>query len=81
LLHSGNGKVSEQLKGGKRLMAPMEEQGYQDIQEMEAVGSTNEVAILLQFDTLSDREHTYRNLMNTQKRHYLRHQPFGHITN
>lgn len=55
-----NGKVFEQLKGGKRLMAPMEEQGYQDIQEMEAVGSTDEVAILVQFDTLSDREHTYR---------------------
>jgi hypothetical protein len=55
-----NGKVFEQLKGGKRLMAPMEEQGYQDIQEMEAVGFTDEVAILVQFDTLSDREHTYR---------------------
>ncbi|MBD1944367.1 hypothetical protein H6F50_18740 [Coleofasciculus sp. FACHB-712] len=55
-----NGKVFEQLKGRKRLMASMEEQGYQDIQEMEAVGSTDEVAILVQFDTLSDREHTYR---------------------
>ncbi len=55
-----NGKVFEQLKGKQRLMAPMEEQGYQDIQEMEAVGSTDEVAILVQFDTLSDREHTYR---------------------
>jgi len=55
-----NGKVFEQLKGKQRLMAPMEEQGYQDIQEMEEVGSTDEVAILVQFDTLSDREHTYR---------------------
>jgi hypothetical protein len=55
-----NGKVFEQLKGGKRLMAPMEQQGYQDIQEMEAAGSTDEVAILVQFDTLSDQEHTYR---------------------
>lgn len=27
-------------------MAPMEQQGYQDIQEMAAVGSTDEVAIL-----------------------------------
>jgi hypothetical protein len=42
-----NGKVFEQLKGKQRLMAPMEEQGYQDIQEMEAVGSTDEVAILV----------------------------------
>ncbi|NEO33945.1 MAG: hypothetical protein F6K36_26725 [Symploca sp. SIO3C6] len=55
-----NGKVFEQLQGGKRLMAPMEEQGYKDIEEMEEVGSTDEVAILVQFDTLSDREHTYR---------------------
>jgi Clostripain family len=54
-----NGKVFEQLQG-KRLMAPMEAQGYQDIAEMEAVGSTPEVAVLVQFDTLSDREHTYR---------------------
>ncbi|MHC5826002.1 MAG: clostripain-related cysteine peptidase, partial [Nostoc sp.] len=54
-----NGKVFEQLQG-KRLMAPMEAQGYQDIVEMEAVGSTPDVAVLVQFDTLSDREHTYR---------------------
>ncbi|OYD87520.1 hypothetical protein CDG77_28845 [Nostoc sp. 'Peltigera membranacea cyanobiont' 213] len=54
-----NGKVFEQLQG-KRLMAPMEAQGYQDIAEMEAVGSTPDVAVLVQFDTLSDREHTYR---------------------
>lgn len=54
-----NGKVFEQLQG-KRLMAPMEEQGYKDIEEMEAVGSTPEVAVLVQFDTLSNREHTYR---------------------
>jgi Clostripain family len=54
-----NGKVFEQLQG-KRLMAPMEAQGYQDIAEMEAIGSTPEVAMLVQFDTLSDREHTYR---------------------
>jgi Clostripain family len=55
-----NGKVFDQLQGGKTLMAPMEDQGWQDIQEMEAVGSTAEVAVLVQFDTLSDREHTYR---------------------
>lgn len=54
-----NGKVFEKLQG-KRLMAPMEAQGYQDIAEMEAVGSTPDVAVLVQFDTLSDREHTYR---------------------
>jgi hypothetical protein len=31
-----------------------------DIAEMETVGSTPDVAVLVQFDTLSDREHTYR---------------------
>jgi hypothetical protein len=55
-----NGKVFDQLQGGKTLMAPMEDQGWKDIEEMEAVGSTAEVAVLVQFDTLSDREHTYR---------------------
>ncbi len=54
-----NGKVFDQLQG-KRLMASMEAQGYQDIAEMEAVGSTPNVAVLVQFDTLSDRENTYR---------------------
>jgi Clostripain family len=55
-----NGKLFDQLQGGKTLMAPMEDQGWKDIEEMEAVGSTAEVAILVQFDTLSNREHTYR---------------------
>jgi Clostripain family len=55
-----NGKVFDQLQGGKTLMAPMEDQGWNDIEEMEAVGSTAEVAVLVQFDTLSNREHTYR---------------------
>lgn len=55
-----NGKVFEQLQGRKTLMAPMEEQGWKDIEEMEAVGSTEEVTVLVQFDTLSDRENTYR---------------------
>ena len=55
-----NGKVFEQLQGRKTLMAPMEEQGWKDIEEMEAVGSTEEVTVLVQFDTLSDRQNTYR---------------------
>lgn len=54
-----NGKVFEQLQG-KQLMYPMENQGWEDIKKMEAVGSTNQVAVLVQFDTLSNREHTYR---------------------
>lgn len=54
-----NGKIFEQHQG-KQLMTPMEEQGYRDLNKMESVGSTDEVAILVQFDTLSDRENTYR---------------------
>jgi hypothetical protein len=52
--------VVEQLQGRKTLFAPMEEQGWKDIEEMEAVGSTEQVTVLVQFDTLTDREHTYR---------------------
>ncbi len=55
-----NGKVFESSQGGKRLMVPMEKQGYKDIEQMEAIGSTEDVAVLVQFDTLSDREYTYR---------------------
>ncbi|MGB3641794.1 MAG: clostripain-related cysteine peptidase [Rivularia sp. (in: cyanobacteria)] len=55
-----NGKTFDQLQGRKTLMAPMEEQGWKDIEEMEAVGSTEEITVLVQFDTLSDRENTYR---------------------
>jgi hypothetical protein len=54
-----NGKVFDAL-GGKALMAPMELAGYDDIAEMEAVGSTEDVAILVQFDTLADAGCSYR---------------------
>jgi Clostripain family len=54
-----NGKVFEE-HGGKKLMYPMEEQGRKDLKKMEAIGSTEEVSVLVQFDTLSDRDHTYR---------------------
>ncbi|MEC4812322.1 MAG: clostripain-related cysteine peptidase [Scytonema sp. PMC 1069.18] len=56
-----NGKVFELLTGEKKqVFHPMEEQGWIDIKEMEAVGSTDQVAVLVQFDTLSNREHTFR---------------------
>ncbi len=54
-----NGKIFEQLDG-KPLMYGMETQGWADIQKMASVGSTEELAVVVQFDTLSDREHTYR---------------------
>lgn len=56
-----NGKVFELLSGEKKqVFHPMEEQGWNDIKEMEAVGSTDRIAVLVQFDTLSNREHTFR---------------------
>jgi Clostripain family len=56
-----NGKVFEKSNGEKvKLMFPMETQGWKDIKKMEKVGSTEEVGILVQFDTLSNRDNTYR---------------------
>ena len=56
-----NGKVFEQLQGQKTLWGNsfLEPEGYANIQQMEAVGSTEQVAILVQFDTLSDNKSTY----------------------
>jgi len=51
-----NGKVIE----GIELMAPMDQAGYRDIEEMRLVGSTEEVAILAQFDTLESEKASYR---------------------
>ena len=53
-----NGKVFEQIQ--KQFFYPMENQGWIDIQKMAEIGSTEEVAIVVQFDTLSDRNNTYR---------------------
>jgi hypothetical protein len=53
------GDNGKQFEGGQ-LMGPMEKAGNRDIAEMRKVGSTDEVAILAQFDTLSDGEASYR---------------------
>lgn len=55
-----NGAVLEGMQGERRLFAPMEAAGYEDLKEMQAVGSTDGVAILAQFDTLSEEQHSYR---------------------
>ena len=59
-----NGKIFEQLD--KPIMYGMETQGWADIQKMATVGSTEDVAVVVQFDTLSNREHTYRIYMPRQ---------------
>ncbi|MCA9871804.1 MAG: hypothetical protein KC487_15670, partial [Anaerolineae bacterium] len=54
-----NGKVFETKHGSYALMAEMTTAGYDDIAEVEAVGTTDQVAVLAQFDT-SGADHTYR---------------------
>lgn len=52
-----NGQIRRQ--DNRPLMAPMEGAGLKDIREMQDVGSTDQVAILAQFDTLAENS-TYR---------------------
>ena len=52
-----NGKIRR--PDNRPLMAPMEDVGLHDIREMQDVGSTDQVAILAQFDTLAENV-TYR---------------------
>jgi hypothetical protein len=52
-----NGKIRR--PDDRPLMAPMEGAGLRDIREMQNVGSTDQVAILAQFDTLAENA-TYR---------------------
>lgn len=43
-----------------RLWAPLEQAARDDLGEMEAVGSTDEVAVIVQFDALSEVKQTFR---------------------
>jgi hypothetical protein len=52
-----NGKVFDD---GMRLMKNLEGYGWYDIKEMREVGSTEDVAVVVQYDTLSESDHTYR---------------------
>ena len=47
-----NGKIFEQLD--RPLMYGMESQGWADIQKMARVGSTKDVAVVVQFDTFKN---------------------------
>ncbi len=46
-----NGKIFDTKAGRLRLMAPMEEAGYQDLFEMGSVGTTDKCAVTCLFDT------------------------------
>ncbi|MEZ4771314.1 MAG: clostripain-related cysteine peptidase [Caldilineales bacterium] len=54
-----NGRTFETKHGAYALMAEMTTAGYEDIAEVEAVGTTDQVAVLAQFDT-SGADGTYR---------------------
>jgi len=47
-----NGKIFDTKAGRIKLMAPMEEAGYQDLFEMGTVGTTDQCAVTCLFDTL-----------------------------
>ena len=47
-----NGKIFDTKTGRIKLMAPMEEAGYQDLFEMGTVGTTDQCAVTCLFDTL-----------------------------
>ena len=49
-----NGKIFETKNGNFSLMAGMTESGERDLAEVEVVGTTDQVAVLAQFDTLGD---------------------------
>jgi len=52
-----NGKMFDD---GKRLMADLQKYGWRDIAEMSAVGSTAQVAVAVQYDTLAEQQYTPR---------------------
>jgi hypothetical protein len=52
-----NGKF---FNDGNQLMADLQQAGWSDIKEMSEVGSTAEVAIVVQYDTLDERQYTPR---------------------
>ena len=54
-----NGKTFETKQGSYSLMAEMTTPGYHDIDEVEKIGTTDQVAVLAQFDTKGD-EGTFR---------------------
>jgi hypothetical protein len=55
-----NGRVFNSTYGKVSLMAEMTSAGYVDLEEAQQIGSTDEVAILAQFDTITEGNRTYR---------------------
>ena len=58
-----NGKVFD----GRRLMADLQIYGWRDLAEMSEVGSTDRVAVVAQYDTLTERQFTPRFFIDGSK--------------
>ena len=57
-----NGKTFQTKQGNYSLMAEMTGAGYKDIAEVEQIGTTDQVAVLAQFDTLPAKDTEGANL-------------------
>lgn len=69
-----NGKTFTGPSGKEQILAPMELAGYSDMVEMSKVGSNDNLAIVVQFDTLSDADFTQR-LYVTDRPHIVEQIP------
>lgn len=55
-----NGKIFDDGDDGKRLFHDLQQYGWNDIAEMASVGSTDQVAVIAQYDTLDQSQYTPR---------------------
>lgn len=61
-----NGLKFETAAGWEQVMAEMTSAGYKDIVEMRTAGTSAEVACVVQFDTVSESDRSYRIIINPQ---------------
>lgn len=59
-----NGLKFETEAGWEQVMAEMTSAGYKDIVELRTAGTSDEVACVVQFDTVSEADHSYRIIIN-----------------
>lgn len=55
-----NGKEFPTAWGPEQIMAEMTSAGYKDLGELRAAGASDQVAVLVQFDTISENDLSYR---------------------
>ena len=72
-----NGDTFKTKQGSYSLMAEMTGAGYQDIAEVEQIGTTDQVAVLAQFDTLPAKDTEGANLGTQEGGTYRLRNPQG----